>query len=51
MNLGEQLMLWLRGRHLEHEILAVTVQTTEDYLQELGLARERRVLPRSPFST
>jgi hypothetical protein len=34
----EQLMLWLRGRHLEHEILAVTVQTTEDYLQEIGLA-------------
>jgi len=41
MNLGEQLMLWLRGRHLEHEILSVTVQTTEDYLQELGLAPER----------
>ncbi|HEX5467907.1 MAG TPA: adenylate/guanylate cyclase domain-containing protein [Gaiellaceae bacterium] len=41
MNLGESLLLWLRGRHLEHEILAVTVQTTEDYLRELGLAPER----------
>jgi len=41
MRLGENLMLWLRGRHLEHEILAVTVQTTEDYLQELGLAPKR----------
>ena len=52
MNLGEQLMLWLRGRHLEHEILAVTVQTTEDYLQELGSRRnEHPVRPRSPFST
>jgi adenylate cyclase len=45
MNLGEQLMLWLRGRHLEHEILAVTVQTTEDYLQELGLAPKRTPAP------
>ena len=45
MNLGEQLMLWLRGRHLEHEILAVTVQTTEDYLQELGLAPKRTPSP------
>jgi adenylate cyclase len=46
MSLGESLVLWLRGRHLEHEILAVTVQTTEDYLRELGLAPERA--PRSP---
>lgn len=46
MDLGESLMLWLRGRHLEHEILAVTVQTTEDYLRELGLAPKRA--PRAP---
>ncbi|HLM92927.1 MAG TPA: adenylate/guanylate cyclase domain-containing protein [Gaiellaceae bacterium] len=46
MNFGEQLMLWLRGRHLEHEVLSVTVQTTEDYLQELGLAPKRT--PSSP---
>ena len=45
MSLGERLMLWLRGRHLEHEILAVTVQTTEDYLQELGLAPKRTPSP------
>jgi len=45
MNLGEQLMLWLRGRHLEHEVLSVTVQTTEDYLQELGLAPKRTPSP------
>jgi adenylate cyclase len=46
MALGEQLMLWLRGRHLEHEILASTVQNTEDYLQELGIAPKRP--PRPP---
>ena len=45
MNFGEQLMLWLRGRHLEHEVLSVTVQTTEDYLQELGLAPKRAPSP------
>jgi adenylate cyclase len=45
MALGERLMLWLRGRHLEHEILSTTVQNTEDYLQELGIAPER---PRRP---
>jgi hypothetical protein len=44
MGLGEHLMLWLRGRHLEHEILSVTVQTTEDFLQELAHRR-------SPSST
>jgi hypothetical protein len=44
-------MLWLRGRHLEHEILSATVQNTEDYLQELGIAPSAsRVLRRSPFS-
>jgi adenylate cyclase len=41
MNLGERLMLWLRDRHLEHEILANTVQNTEEYLYELGIAPER----------
>jgi adenylate cyclase len=46
MNLGENLMRWLRGRHLEHEILSVTVQTTEDYLREHGLVPERAA--RSP---
>jgi adenylate cyclase len=45
MNLGESLTLWLRGRHLEHEILSVTVQTTEDFLRELGLAPERQPHP------
>jgi adenylate cyclase len=40
MELGEQLMLWLRGRHLEHEVLSATVQGTEDYLQELGAISE-----------
>jgi class 3 adenylate cyclase/DNA-binding transcriptional MerR regulator len=45
MALGEELILWLRGRHLEHEILSTTVQNTEDYLQELGIAPER---PRRP---
>jgi adenylate cyclase len=40
MALGEQLMLWLRGRHLEHEVLSSTVQGTEDYLQELGALSE-----------
>ncbi|HEY7195982.1 MAG TPA: adenylate/guanylate cyclase domain-containing protein [Gaiellaceae bacterium] len=44
--LGERLMLWLRGRHLEHEVLAITVQNTEDYLQELGLVPRRA--PRAP---
>jgi adenylate cyclase len=32
--LGERLMVWVRGRHLEHEVLSVTVQGTEEYLQE-----------------
>jgi adenylate cyclase len=45
MALGEQLMLWLRGRHLEHEILSSTVQNTEDYLQELGIAPKRQPHP------
>ncbi|HEY3070045.1 MAG TPA: adenylate/guanylate cyclase domain-containing protein [Gaiellaceae bacterium] len=45
MALGERLMLWLRGRHLEHEILSSTVQNTEEYLQELGIAPEREARP------
>jgi adenylate cyclase len=46
MALGERLMLWLRGRHLEHEILSATVQNTEDYLQEVGIVPKRQ--PRPP---
>ena len=46
MALGERLILWLRGRHLEHEILSSTVQNTEEYLQELGIAPKRQ--PRPP---
>jgi class 3 adenylate cyclase len=46
MNLGETLMVWLRGRHLESEVIAVTVQTTEDFLREHGLAPKRA--PRPP---
>jgi adenylate cyclase len=45
MNLGDELLLWLRGRHLEHEVLALTVQTTEDYLRELGLSAGRAPRP------
>ena len=46
MSLGERLTVWLRGRHLEHEVIAVTVQTTEDYLRGLGLTPGRA--PRPP---
>lgn len=45
MGLGERLMVWLRGRHLEHAILEVTVQTTENYLRGLGLEFERPSRP------
>jgi class 3 adenylate cyclase len=45
MTLGERLIVWLRGRHLEHAILEVTVQTTENYLRGLGLAFERPSRP------
>jgi adenylate cyclase len=45
MDLGEQLTVWLRGRHLEHEVLAATVQGTEDYLQELGALSEHERRP------
>jgi len=41
VRLGEELMLWLRGRHLEHEIFSATVQNTEEYLQEIGIAPRR----------
>jgi adenylate cyclase len=40
MALGEELTVWLRSRHLEHEVLSATVQGTEDYLQELGEVSE-----------
>jgi adenylate cyclase len=46
MALGERLMLWLRGRHLEHEVLSVTVQGTEEYLQQLG--EFPKLPPRAP---
>jgi class 3 adenylate cyclase len=50
MALGEELMLWLRGRHLEHEVLSATVQGTEDYLQELGaLSEHERRAPAIAF--
>jgi adenylate cyclase len=45
MSLGERLVVWLRGRHLEHAILEVTVQTTENYLRGLGLEFERPSRP------
>jgi adenylate cyclase len=40
MALGEELTVWLRSRHLEHEVLSATVQGTEDYLQQLGEVSE-----------
>jgi adenylate cyclase len=46
MALGERLILWLRGRHLEYEILSVTVQNTEEYLEQLGISPKRQ--PRPP---
>ncbi|MGH3112550.1 MAG: hypothetical protein ACRDOP_03690, partial [Gaiellaceae bacterium] len=52
MDLSERLLVWLRRRHLEHEIYSFIVGTTEDYLQELGWAPKRgQPLPRSPSST
>jgi adenylate cyclase len=46
MALGERLVVWLRRRHLEHEVLSVTVQGTEEYLQQLGeVAKDQ---PRPP---
>jgi len=46
VGLGGRLMVWLRGRHLEHEVIAVTVQHTEDYLRGLGITLGRA--PRPP---
>jgi adenylate cyclase len=40
MALGERMMIWLRGRHLEHEVISATVQGTEEYLQQLGAVAE-----------
>jgi len=45
MALGERLMVWLRGRHLEHEVISATVQGTEQYLQELGEVAEHQRRP------
>jgi adenylate cyclase len=45
MRLGERLMVWLRGRHLEHEVISATVQGTEEYLQQLGQVEERQLRP------
>jgi adenylate cyclase len=45
MALGERLMVWLRGRHMEHEVIAATVQGTEEYLQQLGEVEERQQRP------
>jgi adenylate cyclase len=45
MALGERLMVWLRRRHLEHEVLSVTVQGTEEFLQQLGEMPEARRRP------
>jgi adenylate cyclase len=45
MALGERLMVWLRGRHLEHEVISATVQGTEAYLQQLGEVEERERRP------
>jgi adenylate cyclase len=40
MTLGERMTLWLRGRHLESEVISATVQGTEEYLQQLGEVAE-----------
>ncbi len=45
MALGERLMVWLRGRHLEHEVISATVQGTEEYLQQLGEVPEHQRRP------
>jgi adenylate cyclase len=43
--LAEELLIWLRRRHLEHELIQATVQNTEEHLQEQGMAPAR---PRRP---
>ena len=45
MALGERLLVWLRRRHLEHEVLAITVQGTEEFLQQLGEVPEDQRRP------
>jgi adenylate cyclase len=50
MALGERMMVWLRGRHLEHEVISATVQGTEEYLQQLGeVAEDERRPPAIAF--
>jgi adenylate cyclase len=50
MALGERMMIWLRGRHLEHEVISATVQGTEEYLQQLGeVAEDERRPPAIAF--
>jgi hypothetical protein len=50
MALGERLLVWLRRRHLEHEVLSVTVKGTEEFLQQLGeMPEERRRPPAIAF--
>jgi class 3 adenylate cyclase/DNA-binding transcriptional MerR regulator len=50
MALGERMLIWLRGRHLEHEVIAATVQGTEEYLQQLGeVAEDERRPPAIAF--
>jgi adenylate cyclase len=43
--LAEELLVWLRRRHLDHEILSFIVETTEEYLQERGIAPRRTRRP------
>jgi adenylate cyclase len=50
MALGGRLMVWLRNRHLEHEVISATVQGTEEYLQQLGeVAKDQRRPPAIAF--
>ena len=50
MALGERMVLWLRSRHLEHEVISATVQGTEEYLQQLGeVAEDERRPPAIAF--
>jgi adenylate cyclase len=50
MALGERMLVWLRGRHLEHEVISATVQGTEEYLQQLGeVAEDERRPPAIAF--
>jgi hypothetical protein len=45
MDLSERLLVWLRRRHIEHEIYSFIVGTTEDWLQQLGWAPKRGQRP------